>query len=189
MRQRARSAGLRQTMAGMHTQRLRRFAASLLSASLALSGCAPSLNWRELSPQGSDMVASFPCKPDQGERDGMGLAHCEAAGLIFSLSWAEAGEPARVDPALAEMPRAVAAKLGLSLPKRIAFQVPGMTPMQAAGQYRFEGGPGVIRLAVFSHGTRVYQAMLRSSRDDRPAWDAFIAGLRFAGAGIAGVPR
>lgn len=142
-----------------------------------LAGCQPALNWREVHPAGSGAVAMFPCKPDVEQRKDMGLAQCEAGGLGFALSWAEVPDATQVAAALKAMPLALAGKLGRPLPPAVALQVPGMTPMPEAAQYRLEGAGAVTRVAVFAHGGRVYQALMTVQKDDPAAWDAFRAGL------------
>jgi len=57
-----------------------------------------------------------------------------------------------------------------------------MTPLPEAAQYRLAGAGSAARLAVFSHGGRVYQALMTAARDDAAAWDSFLGGLRVAGA-------
>jgi len=108
----------------------------------------------------------------------MGLAQCEAAGLRFALSWADAPDPTQAGAALKAMSQALAAKLGQPLPPAQPLQVPGMTPLPQAGQYRLASNGGVTRVAVFSHGGRVYQALMAAARDDAAAWDSFLGGLR-----------
>jgi hypothetical protein len=144
---------------------------------LLAAACQPALNWREARPVGSGAVALFPCKPDIEQRKDMGLAQCEAAGKGFALSWAEVPDPTQVGAALKAMPQALAGKLGRALPLAEPLQVPGMTPMPEAGQYRLATASGVTRVAVFAHGGRVYQALMTAAQDDLAAWDAFRAGL------------
>lgn len=139
-----------------------------------LSACQPALNWREVRPAQSGALALFPCKPDIEQRVGMGLARCETAGRGFSLSWADAPDPSQSGAALDAMARALAAKLNQPLPPAEALQVPGMTPLPQAGQYRLPGA----RLAVFAHGGRVYQALMTAPQDDPAAWESFVTGLR-----------
>lgn len=142
-----------------------------------LAACQPALNWREARPAGSGAVALFPCKPEVEQRPGMGLAQCEAAGRRFSLSWADLPDPAQLGPALKAMPTALAGKLGQPLPAAQALQVPGMTPLPEAAEYRLGAAAGITRVAVFAHGTRVYQAVMTAEADDRAAWENFRAGL------------
>ena len=145
---------------------------------MLLSACQPALNWREVRPEQSGAVALFPCKPDVEQRPGMGLAQCEAAGMRFALSWAEAPDPTQAGAALKAMAQALAAKLGQPLPAPQPLQVPGMTPLPEAAQYHLVGAGSAARLAVFSHGGRVYQALMTAGRDDPAAWDSFLTGLR-----------
>lgn len=142
-----------------------------------LAACQPSLNWREVRPAGSGVVAMFPCKPDVEQRQAMGLAQCETGGRGFALSWAEVPDATQVAAALKAMPQALATKLGRPLPPGVALQVPGMTPLAEAAQYRLEGTDAVTRVAVFAHGPRVYQVLMTVQKDDPAAWDTFRAGL------------
>ncbi|MCY4746298.1 hypothetical protein NYO99_15030 [Pelomonas sp. UHG3] len=143
-----------------------------------LAACQPALNWREVRPEKSGVVAMFPCKPEVEQRSGMGLAQCEADGGRFSLSWADVPEPSQAGPALNAMAAAVAAKLALPPPQAQRLTVPGMTPLPEAAQYLLNGAGSVSRVGVFSHGARVYQVMMSSPKVDGVAWDSFVAGLR-----------
>ncbi|NCT82615.1 MAG: hypothetical protein GXC94_05690 [Comamonadaceae bacterium] len=142
-----------------------------------LAACQPALNWREVRPAGAGAVALFPCKPEIEQRQGMGLAQCETAGRRFALSWADVPDPSRVGQALSAMPQALAGKLGQALPPGAALQVPGMTPLPEAAQYRLAGAGGVTQLAVFAHGGRVYQALMTAERSEPAAWESFLSGL------------
>jgi hypothetical protein len=144
---------------------------------LGLSACQPTLNWREARPAGAGVVALFPCKPEVDQRPGMGLAHCEAGGRRFSLSWADTPDVSQTGAALSAMAQALAGKLGQPLPAPQPVQVRGMTPLPQAAQYRIGGADAVHRLAVFAHGGRVYQALASGKGDDAPAWDSFVGGL------------
>jgi len=153
-----------------------------------LAACQPALNWRGARPAESGAVALFPCKPEVEQRPAragegaMGLAHCEAAGLSFALSWADAPDPTQAGVALRAMTQALAAKLKQPLPSPQALQVAGMTPLPEAGQHRLAGEGGVARIAVFAHGGRVYQALMSGDHDDAVAWDAFVSGLKVGSA-------
>ncbi|MFG6442926.1 hypothetical protein [Roseateles sp. LKC17W] len=147
-----------------------------------LVACQPALNWREVRPEKSGVAAVFPCKPEVEQRPGMGLAQCEADGGRFSLSWADAPEGSQAGPALRAMAAAVATKLGQPLPSPQRLVVAGMTPLPEAAQYRLNGGGSVTRVAVFSHGARVYQAMMSGPKSDAAAWDSLIGGLRIEAA-------
>lgn len=143
-----------------------------------LAACQPSLNWREVRPAGSGAAAMFPCKPDVEQRAGMGLAHCKAGAAEFALSWADLPDPTQAGAALRAMPLALSARLALPLLPGPTLRVPGMTPLPQAAQHRLTGKDGVTHVAVFSHGGRVYQALMRLDLDDSVAWDTFVKGLR-----------
>jgi len=144
---------------------------------LLLVACQPALNWREARPAGSGAVALFPCKPEIDQRQDKGLAQCEAAGKRFALSWADLPDPTQLSAALKAMPQSLATKLGQPLPPAQALQVPGMTPLPEAAEYRLAATAGVARVAVFAHGGRVYQAVMTADADDVAAWESFRAGL------------
>lgn len=131
------------------------------------------------------MLALFPCKPTisahpatRAEPVAMGLAQCEAAGQSFALSWAELDDPAQVTAVLRQMRASLASKLAAqpSLPKPL--QVPGMTPNPEAQQQSLVGAQQRARVAVFSRGRRVYQALMLGARPNEAGWDGFINGLR-----------
>ncbi len=144
---------------------------------MLLAACQPALNWREVRPAGSGAVALFPCRPEVDQRQDKGLAQCEAAGKGFALSWADLPDPSQLSPALKAMPEALAIKVGQHLPPGQALQVPGMTPLPEAAEYRLAVAAGVMRVAVFAHGGRVYQALMTAAEDDKAAWENFRAGL------------
>ncbi len=159
-----------------------RTAGFALGALLALSACQPGLNWREVRPPDSGLQALFPCKPDVEQRGAagqrMGLAQCETGGARYAVSWAELPVPSAAGAALAEMPRALALKLRSPLPAPSALVVPGATPQAQAAQYLLKGGGSTARLAVFSRGPRVYQALRLGPADDASAWETFLGSLR-----------
>lgn len=166
---------------------------SILTAVMVtlLASCTPSLNWREVRPEGTDLVLMFPCKPEQQTRAleapgapanaRMGLARCEAAELGFSLSWSDVPDPAQLTPALRQMREAVVAGLKLAVAEAQPLQLAGMTPSPEA-QVLALGQPGAKglhgRVAVFARGLRVYQLMMLGPREDRPAWDGFLGSLQ-----------
>ena len=156
-----------------------------LAAVLALAACSPGLDWREVRPDGADVLVMFPCKPTisahpatKAEPVAMGLAQCEAAGQSFALSWAEVNDPAQLTPALRQMRESLATKLAAqpSVPKPL--QVPGMTPNAEAQRQTLVGPQQQAQVAVFTRGRRVYQALMLGAKPNAAAWDGFINSLR-----------
>jgi hypothetical protein len=77
----------------------------------SLTACAPSLDWREVRPDDSGVLALFPCKPASharalplaGSTVRFVLYACAAGGATWGLGFAELGDPARVAAALTEL--------------------------------------------------------------------------------------
>lgn len=162
-----------------------RFASAGLLLAISLSACSPRLDWRVVQPVGSGVSALFPCKPVVNSRRAttqepvaMGLAECEAGGWMFSLAWADMADPGLVGPALAEMQRTVAAKLGARTGSPQPLSLVGMTPMPQAQTQLLAGSKQKARVAVFSRGLRVYQVLMVGAQDDAVAWDSFLSGLK-----------
>ena len=135
-----------------------------------LVACSPAFDWREFQPEGSGLVASFPCKPDRHARSidlavqrvRMELLVCEAGEARFALGYFDVAEPARVSQALIELRRLAAGNLGAKGDAALPAAVPGMTPNDHALRLRLEGrqpdGSVLQEQAVlFTKGLRIYQ--------------------------------
>lgn len=168
---------------------MRRFSISILG--MALLACAPALDWREQRPAGAGITLLFPCKPDSHARQvrlgadtvRLELHACSAAGATWALAFADVADPTRVGPALIELSSAAARNVGASEPLKLKLDVPGATPHPASQRVQLQGrmpdGKGVVeQLAVFSRGTRVFQATALAERLDAEAADNFFGSLR-----------
>lgn len=149
-------------------------AGCLAALLLALSGCSPTFNWRELRPQGTPLLALMPCKPEHatravplaGTQVELHMHSCDAGGLSFAVAWAELGDAARVDAALLEWPRASVASLRLDpgqadapesrwsaslqgAPRALGVAVQGSDPRGQAMR---------MRASYFARGSQVFQA-------------------------------
>lgn len=158
-----------------------RIAPALLLALVAVvSACTPSLDWRELRPDGAGVLALFPCKPEVERREPvrMGQAVCKAAGLSFSLTWAQLDDPAQVGPALQQMRESLAARLQARAAPTQPVQVKGMTPNPQALQQGLQAEQQQARVAVFARGMWVYQAVMLGAKSDEAAWETFLTGFR-----------
>jgi hypothetical protein len=163
-----------------------------LALSSGLGACSPALDWREARPEGSQAQLMFPCRPASharrvalaGATVEMTMVACTAGDTVFALTFADLGDPTRVGPALDELGRAL--QTALRPAQGAASQVmnvPGMTPHPQAAQWRLAGrlpdGRAVQeRAALFSHGTRVYQATMLGPQLDAEAQDTFFGALR-----------
>lgn len=159
---------------------------------VGLLACSPALDWRETHPAGTALVAMFPCKPAvqarqvrlAGQPVLLSLQACEAAGKTWGLAHADVVDPARLGPALDELRAAAAANIGAAAAQAQPLQVPGATPHPASARVRLAGkrpdGQAVeMRMAVFVHGTRVFQATVLGTRVSEEDAGSFFTGLRF----------
>jgi hypothetical protein len=158
-----------------------------------LVGCAPALNWREWRAPGSTLVALWPCKPQQAERNvalagrpvRLALVQCDADGATWALARADVGDPAQVGPALVALREAALANIGAGRAgDDVAVQVPGATPNREARAFnatgRRPGGASVqLQVALFAHGTTVWQATVLAPQLDSEAAAIFFGALRF----------
>jgi hypothetical protein len=138
-------------------------------AGLVLAGCSPTLDWRQVRPEGWGLVASWPCRPTlqvrpvalAGPAVELGLLSCSAGGHRFAIASADVADPARVGPALQALG---AAAQGVIESERAA-SVSGMTPQPAARWWRVQGqlpdgAPVREQVLLFAQGMRVFQATL-----------------------------
>jgi hypothetical protein len=158
------------------------------------AACAPTLNWREIRPEGSGAIALFPCKPSSQVRTvrigpasaPMALYACTTGGVTYALAHAELGNPHLVGPALTELRASTASNLGTVAQAEGALQVPGMTPNALAGRIRMEGklpnGEAAQAAAgFFVKGTRVFQATVVGPKLDVHALETYLGGLKLTG--------
>lgn len=172
-----------------------RRSAALLASAMLLAACSPSLNWRQMRPEGAPLLTLFPCKPSGPTRSvtlagapaAVTVLSCDAQGMTFGLTFADVGDPARVGPALQALATVVAGNVGATAPSAPASAaVPGATPNPGAGRLRLEGrrpdgGAIQVQLVLFAHGTQVFQATVLGSRLDQEAVDTFLDALQVGG--------
>jgi hypothetical protein len=158
-----------------------------------VTACAPTFDWRDWRGSGTPLQAQFPCKPASharsvmlaGAKVEMAMHACTAGDITFALTHADLADPALVGPALTELARAAALHLQATAPARTqTLSVPGMTPQAQAVTMLLSGRlapdrPVQERLALFAHGTRVYQATMIGSSLNDPAQEQFFGALRF----------
>jgi hypothetical protein len=156
-----------------------------------LPACTPTLNWREIRPEGSGAIALFPCKPSNHVRTvrlgltsaPMALYACNAGGVTYAFAHVEIGDPHLVGPALTELRASAAANLGAQARADGDLQVPGMTPNAQAGRIRIEGKLPSGELAqaaagFFVKGTRVFQVTVVGPKLDGQALEIYLSGLK-----------
>jgi hypothetical protein len=166
-------------------------AGAALALASALAACSPTLDWREVRPEGAGLLALFPCKPSKDARRvalagvplRIGLQACQAGGATFALSFADTGDPARVAATLEALRAAAGINLSGTPVVVGPAQVPGMTPQALAQRVALQGrlpdGSAVRQeLLFFVKGTVIYQATVLGPHVDPAAIDAFFEGLK-----------
>ncbi len=175
----------------MTTMQMRVVSAVLALAAVTAS-CAPTLDWREVRPDGVDLVTLFPCKPDRqvrrlplaGKVVEMSLWACSAGGATYAVGFADVGEPQRVALALDELAASAARNIASTgTPGTAPLRVAGMTPNPQARRQTLVGqladGLQIHELvAVFARGALVYQATVVGARLNDEAVDMFFGALR-----------
>ena len=166
---------------------------AILAAALAgpLSACSPALDWREMRPDGSGAVISFPCRPSSHARKvrlaggdvELTLYACTAGDITWALAWADVTDPARVAQAVDELRRSAAANIGAVTATDLPLAVPGATPNLGAGRVALSGqrSDGQVvqeQMAVVVKGTRVLQATALGAQLPPEAMEIFFGGLR-----------
>lgn len=156
-----------------------------------MTGCTPTHDWREVRPADSPVQLLMPCKPSVQERRvalagqpaRLALHACAAGGQTWALAIADVADPARVGPAMAELIASAAANIGAAATRSTPLQVPGATPNPGSQRLRLQGklpdGQAVqMHLAVFTHGTRVFQATALGEQVPDEAVETFFNAIR-----------
>lgn len=169
----------------------------LVSGSVVLvaAACSPTFDWREVQPKGADdqasgLVAMFPCRPSHEVRDvpvagrtvKLAIDACRTGDTMFAVSTADVGDPRVVGAALDALRTAALGNLRGQVLGQQRAQVDGATPYAQALALRIAGrmpdGASVEeRLALFAHGTRVYQATVFGAHLPPDVGDPFFGGL------------
>lgn len=157
---------------------------------VVLAACSPAHDWREVRSADGAVQALFPCRPQLHERRlvlagamvKLSLQACESGGQTWGLASADLVDPANLGPALNELAVAAGANLGAAA-RTVPLQVPGATPHAGSRRLALEGRrpdgeAAQMRVALFTHGTRVYQATVLGPRLPEEPVDTFLGSLR-----------
>lgn len=172
-----------------------RAVSAVLALACVVAACTPVLDWREVRPDGAGLVALFPCKPAGHVRRivladtpvEMTIYACAAGGATYAVAFADLGQAQLVERGLVALAESAARNIG-AVPSAqvVPASVPGMTPnpraqrLSLAGQLA-DGTPVQEQAAVFSRGTRVYQATVVGAHLADEAIDMFFGALRLPG--------
>jgi len=164
--------------------------ALLLSAAMALAGCSPEYNWREVQGGDAPFVALFPAKPVRhtqevnlnGIRTKMSMTATQVHGVMFAVGSAELSGSDLAPPALAAMKTAMVRNIGGTIASDKA--VPGPVPYNDVVANGSRNGRPLRLTARFgARGQRVYQVVIVGAPQDIPedAVETFIRSFRPGG--------
>lgn len=165
-----------------------------LAALLALAGCSPALNWRDVRPEGTRLNLLLPCKPDKaqkvvplgGRATPLSMLGCDADGATFAVAIADVGDPLQAasvlalwqDLTLANMQAAPASRQPLPLSIRGASPGTPVTRLQAQGQ-RADGTAVSGQAAYFAQGSQLFQVVMYAPRITPEVAETFFSSLKF----------
>ncbi len=155
-------------------------------------GCSPTLDWREVAPQGGSLRVLFPCRPDHharpmaiaGSKVQLDMYVCAAEGATFALSLVDEVDPTRIRATLTELRESAVRNVQGATVRHEALQIPGMTANPEALRLWVSGRlPDGVAIeehaAFFTHGRRVYQATVIGARPAPQTVDTFLGSLKF----------
>ena len=172
----------------------RRGGAVVLALLAALGACSPTLDWREVRPPGTAVVALMPCRPTASVRSvplagqpvRLSMLACKAQDLTWALAAADVGDPARVASVLAALRDSVLANLEATVvgsePAAVRGATPGAQParVRVAGR-KPDGSAANGQFVVFAHGTQVFEALVIGAAVPEAAAGTFFDSLRAGG--------
>jgi hypothetical protein len=164
-----------------------------------LAACSPALDWRDVrtgaGQDAAELQLLMPCKPQRETRalllhntqTSFTLTACAAGGMMFSIGAADIKDATQVTPTLVWMRNRLAANIaamGSSNSPAVSFVPKGATPNAEAKRLLLQGkrpdGQDLIEhAAVFTQGTRVYQAVVTAplARFNRDAAEQFFGSI------------
>ena len=145
----------------------------------SLVACSPTMDWRQMQPEGWNLSVALPCRPASharavplaGTSVELTLMACSAEGHTYAIASASLTDPAAVPLALQALGQAARANVQGVVESERPAQVPGMTPQAQALQWRLRGqlpggAPVTEQAMVFAHGLRVFQATVVGPQAD-----------------------
>jgi hypothetical protein len=169
---------------------LRRLACIALLGAL-LAACSPSLNWRQVRPDGVDMTLLLPCKPDRasktvplgGRSTRLSMTGCEAGGAMYALAVAELDDASQAASVLAQWQTLTLGHMRATTSTQRPAPVPGADaqpgPTLVSARGTHPDGQAVEGQALyFARGARVFQAVIYAPRIDADAAETFLGSLK-----------
>lgn len=159
---------------------------------LGLLACSPTLNWREVRPEGVSLSMLLPCKPDRANKsvplDGrdtvLSMTGCEAGGAMFALARADVGDASRAAQVLAQWQSLTLAHMRAPAAVTQNAQVVGADalpqPVLVSARGSHPNGQAVEgRALYFARGSQLFQAVVYAPRVSSEAVETFFSSFKF----------
>jgi hypothetical protein len=140
---------------------------------LALSGCSPKYDWREIKGSSAPYVVMLPGKPASHTRDltldgnqvSMTMTATEVDGATFAVADAQLPDAARAKSVLQAMKEGMVRNIGGKVTREKAEDSGGqsMVELDATGQAAPGGQPRHLSARFIQKGQRVYQVIVLST--------------------------
>ena len=168
---------------------------AVLFLGLFLLACSPGLNWRDVRPAQAPLLALFPCKPDQAERNLplvdrevlVKMLVCEADGAVFTLAYTDLKSELRLGETLDLWRKATLTQIKASASNVTPFTLKGALSLPQSSKVVAKGSKPdgralTLHAAWFAVGTTVFQGAVYFSRETADANGAvaetYFSGLR-----------
>lgn len=167
-------------------------AAACAVAGLAMLACSPTLNWRDVRPEGTNLGLLLPCKPDKTQRTVplggkptvLRMLSCDAGGLTFAIAAADVGSADQTPGVLLAWQQLTLANMKARRADTVkALKLvgqPGVPAVwvKASGQ-RADGTAVVGHAAYFAQDSTVFQAVIYGANVDADIAETFFSGMKF----------
>lgn len=175
-------------ISGAAMRPLPRPVAALLTAVAMLTACSPTLNWREVRPEGTRLALLLPCKPDKAQKTvplggpatPLSMLGCDAGGATFAVAVAQLGDAAQAAPVLAQWQSLTLANMKAGPAQLAPLKVSGSAGVLVKAQGRRPDGAVVEgQAAYFAQGAQVFQVVLYADRIAPEVAETFFSSLKF----------
>lgn len=164
---------------------------------LAVAGCNPALNWREVRPEATRLALLLPCKPDKaqkqvplgGQATTLSMQGCDAGDATFAVAVATLPDATRVADVLAQWQAATLANMkaapgsGRTTTLRLSgVNAPAQAVLVSAQGQRTDGTVVHGQAAYFADGAQVFQAVMYTGKVNAASAETaetFFSSLRF----------
>lgn len=163
-------------------------AAFFLMTMALLTACSPTLNWREVRPEGTRLALLLPCKPDKAQKTvplggpatPLSMLGCDAGGATFAVAVAQLGDANQAAPVLAQWQNLTLANMKAGPAQVSPLTMPGAAAILVKAQGRRADGTAVSgQAAYFAQGAQAFQVVMYADRITPEVAETFFSSLKF----------